>query len=111
MITPSLALGVLSPSAQLPSAQPLSAQPQSGLSLEDQTLMDKARELEASFLSEMLNYAGLGDSKGSYFGTIGEDQFGSFLRDAQARQMVDKGGIGLAESLFQSLTRTQDGQG
>jgi Rod binding domain-containing protein len=72
--------------------------------------MDKAKELETTFLAEMLNHAGLGDTEGSSFGSIGEDQFGSFLREAQARQMVEKGGIGLAESLFQSLTRMQDGQ-
>jgi Rod binding domain-containing protein len=85
--------------------------PLTALSAKDQKLMAKARELETSFLSEMLNYAGLDDSRDSYFGTSGEDQFGSFLRDAQAKQMVDKGGIGLAESLFHSLTRSQDGQG
>jgi Rod binding domain-containing protein len=100
LISPSPATGVPPPAALSPTL----------LSSKDQTLMDKARELEASFLSEMLNYAGLGDTSGRYFGTVGEDQFGSFLRDAQARQMVDKGGIGLAESLFQSLTRMQDGQ-
>ena len=96
MTTPPPALGTL---------------PQTALSPNDQKLMAKAKELEASFLSEMLNYAGLDDSEGSYFGTSGENQFGSFLRDAQARQMVDKGGIGLAEQLFHSLTRSQDGQG
>ena len=91
-------------------APPVALAPPIALSPNDQTLMSKARELEASFLSEMLGYAGLDDSKGSYFGTSGEDQFGSFLRDAQAKQMVDKGGIGLAEQLFHSLTRSQDGQ-
>ena len=95
MITPPPALGA-----------PLAT----ALSPNDQKLMDKARELETSFLSAMLNYAGLDHSEGSYFGTSGEDQFGSFLRDAQAKQMVDKGGIGLAEQLFHSLTRSQDGQ-
>jgi peptidoglycan hydrolase FlgJ len=95
MINPPLKPGAPPPLALLP---------------KDQKLMDKARELETSFLSEMLNYAGLDDSEGSYFGTSGEDQFGSFLRDAQAKQMVAKGGIGLAESLFHSLTRAQDGQ-
>ena len=92
-----------------PPLAPCSAPP-TELSPKDQNLMAKARELETSFLSEMLNYAGLDDSEGSYFGTSGEDQFGSFLRDAQAKLMVDNGGIGLAESLFHSLTRSQDGQ-
>lgn len=90
---------------------PLQAHPPNQpLSPADQRLMDKARELETAFLSEMLNYAGLDQSQGGFMSSAGEDQFGSFLREAQARQMVDKGGIGLAEMLFHSLTRMQDGQ-
>lgn len=69
----------------------------------DQRLMDKAKELETAFLAEMLAHAGLDDSSGSMFGSAGEDQFSSFLREAQARQMVEKGGIGLSEMLFRSL--------
>jgi peptidoglycan hydrolase FlgJ len=71
-------------------------------------LMQKARELEASFLSEMLGYAGLGASESAFGGGIGEAQFASFLRDAQARQMVAHGGIGLAEQLFHAMSKGQD---
>ena len=60
-------------------------------------LMAKARELEAGFLSEMLSHAGLGAAEGAFSGGIGEDQFASFLRDQQARALVEHGGIGLAE--------------
>lgn len=77
---------------------------------DDAVLMEKSKELEASFLSEMLSFAGLSNSEGSYFGSAGEDQFGSFLRDAQARLMVEKGGIGLAQQLFQSLVKMHDAQ-
>lgn len=80
------------------------------LSPQDQRLMAKARELEVSFLSEMLSYAGLDDQGAGGFGGAGEEQFGSFLRDAQARQMVDQGGIGLAEMLFKSLARDANDQ-
>ena len=80
-----------------------------GLSPHDQRLMDKARDLEASFLAEMLKYAGLDKQGDSFSGGVGEEQFGSFLREAQARQMVDRGGIGLAESLFQALSRREHG--
>ncbi len=79
------------------------------LSPQDQRLMDKARELEASFLSQMLDYAGVDRSTDGFSGGAGEDQFSSFLRDAQARQMVERGGIGLAETLFHALTRMSDG--
>lgn len=74
------------------------------LSPRDQGLMDQARALEASFLSEMLGLAGMGDARDSFGGGIGEDQFASFLRQEQAKQMVAKGGIGLAEQLFAALT-------
>lgn len=69
-------------------------------------LMDRARDLEAAFLSEMLANAGLGAMPDSGFGGgIGEEQFASFLRQEQARQMVERGGIGLAEHLFHAMTR------
>lgn len=71
-------------------------------------LMEKAKSLEAAFLSEMLSHAGLGASEGTFSGGIGEEQFASFLRDAQAKSIVDHGGIGLAEHLFQSLVRKEN---
>ena len=78
-------------------------------------LMAKARELEASFLSEMLAHAGLGAAEGAaggaFSGGIGEEQFASFLRDQQARALVEHGGIGLAEQIFNSLARRDHGQG
>lgn len=66
-------------------------------------LRDVAEKLEASFLSEMLKSAGLGKARDAFGGGEGEDQFGSFLRDAQAAEMVKAGGIGLAEHLFEAL--------
>lgn len=68
-------------------------------------LMEKAKALEAAFLSEMLSYAGLSAREGPFSGGVGEDQFSSFLREAQARAIVEHGGIGLAESLFKSLVK------
>jgi peptidoglycan hydrolase FlgJ len=66
-------------------------------------LRQKSVELEATFLAEMLQFAGL-DAKGDGFdGGIGEEQFSSFLRQEQATLMAERGGIGLAESLFKAL--------
>lgn len=96
---------------QLPSDLPPSPPGATKPGGKDAALMDKAKELEASFLSEMLSYAGLEPEDGSFSGGIGEQQFGSFLRDQQARMMVEKGGIGLAEQLFRSLVRHDDGRG
>ncbi|MEL6959536.1 MAG: rod-binding protein [Pseudomonadota bacterium] len=66
--------------------------------------MEVAKALEASFLQEMLASAGVGDVPSGFGGGIGEDQFASFMRQEQARRMTEAGGIGLAESIFRSMT-------
>lgn len=66
-------------------------------------LREAAQELEANFLAEMLKAAGVGKTPEGFGGGAGEDQFASFLRMEQAREMAAKGGIGLSESLFKSL--------
>ena len=66
-------------------------------------LFKVAQELEASFLTEMLTSAGLGEARKSFGGGVGEDQFSSFLIREQAKTMVNAGGIGLAESIYESL--------
>lgn len=78
------------------------------LSASDSKLMDAAKQLEASFLAEMLKSAGLGKSRENLGGGAGEDQFGSFLVQAQAEAMVEKGGIGLAQSLFEALKEAEN---
>ncbi|GKY86701.1 rod-binding protein [Sinisalibacter aestuarii] len=74
----------------------------------DAALHTAARELEASFLAEMLKSAGLGDMPDAFGGGAGEEQFASFLRLEQARAMVGAGGIGLARSLFDALKERAD---
>lgn len=69
----------------------------------DPPLMTKAKELEAAFLAEMLSHSGLGGGAEGFDGGIGEEQFGSFLRAEQAKLMVARGGIGLAEGLFRAM--------
>ncbi len=76
----------------------------------DAALFQAAQDLEASFLAEMLKSAGFGKPRDAYGGGIGEDQFGSFLRQEQAKEMVQQGGIGLAESLFEALKERADAQ-
>lgn len=74
----------------------------------DAALFKAAQDLEASFLAEMLKSAGFGKPRDAYGGGVGEDQFGSFLRQAQAKEMVKQGGIGLAQSLFEALKERAD---
>lgn len=68
-----------------------------------------ARELEAAFLSEMLKHAGVGEARGAFGGGAGEEQFTSLLRSEHARAIAERGGIGLAESLFRSLAARDGG--
>ena len=82
---------------------PVSQHPISTLQRKEAALHDAANKLEAVFLAEMLKSAGLGESREAFGGGSGEDQFASFLRQAQAEKMVQAGGIGLAESLFEAL--------
>lgn len=72
-------------------------------------LMEKARALEAAFLSEMLSFSGLGAAPEGFGGGPGEEQFASFLRHEQAQLMVQQGGLGLAEQIFRSLV-TREGK-
>lgn len=66
-------------------------------------MMAAAQSLEAQFLSEMLKSAGIGQTPEEFGGGSGKDQFSSFLRDEQAKQMTQAGGIGLAQALFDSM--------
>jgi hypothetical protein len=72
-----------------------------------QTLMAKAEELETTFLAEMLAHSGLGEMEGGFGGGPGEAQFASFLRQEQARLMVEGGGIGLAEMIFNTMVEAE----
>lgn len=72
-------------------------------------LMAKAEDLEAAFLAEMLAHSGLGEMQGAFGGGPGEAQFTSFLRQEQARLIVQQGGLGLAELIFNSMVRAEDG--
>ena len=66
-------------------------------------LWTAAQALEQNFLAEMLKSAGVGEAPSAFGGGVGEDQFASYLREAQAGAMVEAGGIGLAERLFQAM--------
>ncbi len=82
---------------------PARSLPTASVTKRDQALWAAAQQLEVSFLSEMLKSAGLGASRETLGGGIGEEQFSSFLRNAQAKSMVAGGGVGLAQSLFEAL--------
>ena len=51
----------------------------------------------------MLKSAGLNSTQSAFGGGIGEEQFASFLTEAQAQELARAGGIGLAETIFDAL--------
>ena len=69
---------------------------------------EAAEKLEATFLAEMLKSAGFGEQANTFSGSAGEDQFASFQRQALAEQLVQGGGIGLAEAFYQSMMETDN---
>lgn len=85
---------------------PVSIAPVAGRT--EQKLWEAAKSVEATFLSEMLKQAGVGEARDMFGGGAGEDQFASFLRQEQARDMVDAGGIGLAEHIFEALKKAEN---
>ena len=85
----------------LPAPHQASASPT--LSHSDVKMFEASKKLEATFLAEMLKSAGFGAPRSSFGGGIGEEQFSSFLREAQAREMVEAGGIGMAQALFEAM--------
>lgn len=76
----------------------------------DAALRKAAQAMEASFLAQMLAFAGAQKVPDSFGGGIGEEQFASFLTQAEAEAMVKHGGIGLAEKIYAELKERADGK-
>ena len=62
-----------------------------------------AKAFEASFLAEMLKGTGLNAMPSGFGGGAGEEAFASFLTQEYARLMSERGGVGLAEQIFETL--------
>lgn len=71
----------------------------------DPAVWKASQNLEASFLAEMLKSVGMDGNQSEFGGGMGEEQFASFLREAQAQKMVEAGGVGLAEAFYLSLMK------
>ena len=67
-----------------------------------------AKDFEASFLSVMLGqmFKDVG-AEAPFSGGHGEAAFKSFLGDAMAKQMVQHGGVGLADRVTQEMLKLQ----
>lgn len=74
-----------------------------------QALRNSAKELEQSFLAEMLRLSGVARPPESGGGGAGEEAFAGFLADAYAAELAETGGLGLAEGIYQSLLTREPG--
>lgn len=75
------------------------------LNADREKFKEVATALEASFLAEMLKYAGHGETRESFGGGEGEDAFAGLLVREQANLIAQSGGIGLAEQIVDSMMR------
>jgi Rod binding domain-containing protein len=82
-----------------------SSHPSVQLSKNQTDLMTAARELEATFVAEMLKAARFGEHGTGAEGGIGAQHFNSFLIEAQARQIVTHYDFGLRHSILSSLQK------
>ncbi|MCG6882141.1 MAG: rod-binding protein [Silicimonas sp.] len=87
---------------------PLSPVSRPNFNTVDPVLKDLADKIESQFLAEMLKSAGLGDTRESFGGGVGEAQFSSFLTAEFAKAAVAAGGIGLSEAIYNSLVTRKD---
>jgi murein DD-endopeptidase MepM/ murein hydrolase activator NlpD len=85
--------------AQFHLSQASASQPRGG-----DPVKQVAREFEALFLSQLLSVMreGMGED-GLFEGTTGQDIYTSMMDQALARALAERGGIGLAETVYQQL--------
>jgi Rod binding domain-containing protein len=75
----------------------------------DAALRQAAESFEAAFLAEMLRHARLNATPAGFGGGAGEEAFSGLLTEEHARLLAERGGIGVAERVFDLLKqRTRD---
>ena len=66
-------------------------------------IMERAREFEAVFVGQMLKYSGLEKAISSQSGGFGGEAYSSLLLEQYAGKIVEAGGFGLAEHIYEQL--------
>jgi len=93
-----------------PVALPASASPTPGPdATRDVAARKAAQGFEAAFLAEMLQYTGLNAQPDDFGGGAGEAAFGSLLTEEYAKLLAARGGIGLAERIFDVIKHRESG--
>jgi peptidoglycan hydrolase FlgJ len=94
----------LSPTQPAPAPlQPAPAVKAAALPPAEQAAHKTAQAFEATFLAEMLQYTGINAMPDSFGGGVGEEAFGSFLTEQYAKMLAERGGVGIAEQVFEIL--------
>lgn len=70
---------------------------------DEPALRAAAQKFEAAFLAEMLKHGGINAVPDGFGGGAGEDAFAGFLTQEYARLLVERGGLGLAEQIFEAI--------
>lgn len=68
----------------------------------DEEMVRNAKAFEAVFVAQMLQHSGLSETLSSN-GGFGGEAFSSLLVEQYAEKLVDKGGFGLAEKIYEQL--------
>lgn len=87
-------LQALLPAGPAPSARELDAR--------EAKLRSVAQEFEATFIAQMLTFAGFGKSLSAEAG-FGGEAFSSLLIEQYSKQISERGGFGLSDTIYQQL--------
>ena len=68
----------------------------------DALLRENAKAFEATFVAQMLSHSGLADALSAESG-FGGEAFSSLLIEQYAAELVEQGGFGLAETIYEQL--------
>lgn len=74
----------------------------------DDAVMQRAKEFESIFVAQMLKHSGFEKALASESG-FGGESYASLLLERYAANIVDKGGFGLAEKIYEQLIAKEAG--
>ncbi|NJM35733.1 MAG: chemotaxis protein chel [Rhodomicrobium sp.] len=73
----------------------------------DARLIENAKAFEAVFVAQMLSHSGLAEAV-SANGGFGGEAYSSALIEQYAEKLVEQGGFGLAEKIYEQLLAKED---
>jgi flagellar protein FlgJ len=76
----------------------------------DEELRKTAKAFESVFVAQMLSYGGLTEALGANAG-FGGEAFSGLLVEQYADQLVERGGFGIADKIYDQLRERGEGDG